>query len=125
MTKKNNLKILKFPNNAAQLERQVEAILFAAEEPLDIESIQEKLNTKANISKILESLENQYKKRGVNLVCIAKKWLFKKLGFPKGRKLPFVGVCLVHRPRHYHPQSTDQARGLVRGTALPNPTTEG
>ena len=64
MTKKNNLKILKFPNNAAQLERQVEAILFAAEEPLDIESIQEKLNTKANISKILESLENQYKKRG-------------------------------------------------------------
>jgi len=77
MTKKNNLKILKFPNNAAQLERQVEAILFAAEEPLDIESIQEKLNTKANISKILESLENQYKKRGVNLVCIAKKWSFR------------------------------------------------
>ena len=77
MTKKNDLKVLKFPNNVAQLERQVEAILFAAEEPLDIESIQEKLKTRANISKILHSLEKQYRNRGVNLVCIAKKWSFR------------------------------------------------
>ena len=77
MKKKNDLKILKFPNNVGKLERQVEAILFAAEEPLDIESIQEKLNTKVNILKILESLEKQYKNRGVNLVCIAKKWSFR------------------------------------------------
>jgi len=77
MTKKNDLKILKFPNNIAQSERQVEAILFAADEPLDMESIQEKLNTKVNISKILDSLEKQYKNRGVNLVCLAKKWSFR------------------------------------------------
>ena len=77
MNKKNDLKILKFPDHVAKLERQVEAILFAAEEPLDIESIQEKLNTKTNILKILESLEKQYKNRGVNLVCIAKKWSFR------------------------------------------------
>ena len=77
MNKKNYLKILKFPDHVAKLERQVEAILFAAEEPLDIESIQEKLNTKANILKILESLEKQYINRGVNLVCIAKKWSFR------------------------------------------------
>ena len=77
MSKKNNLKILKFPNNIAQLERQVEAILFAAEEPLDMESIQAKLNTNANISKILDSLEKQYKNRGINLVCIVKKWSFR------------------------------------------------
>ena len=77
MNKKNDLKILKFPNHVAKLERQVEAILFAAEEPLDMESIQEKLNIKVNILKILESLEKQYKNRGVNLVCIAKKWSFR------------------------------------------------
>ena len=77
MTKKKDLKVLKFPNNVAQLERQVEAILFAAEEPLDIESIQEKLKTKANISKILDSLEKQYRNRGVNLVCLANKWSFR------------------------------------------------
>ena len=77
MKKKDNLKILKFPNNSVQLERQVEAILFAAEEPLDVDSIQEKLKTRTNILKILESLENQYKNRGINLVCIAKKWSFR------------------------------------------------
>ena len=77
MTKKNDLKVLKFPNDVVQLERQVEAILFAAEEPLDIESIQEKLKTRANTSKILDSLEKQYRNRGVNLVCIANKWSFR------------------------------------------------
>ena len=77
MTKKNDLKVLKFPNNVVMPERQVEAILFAAEEPLDIESIQEKLKTRANISKILYSLEKQYRNRGVNLVCIANKWSFR------------------------------------------------
>ena len=61
MNKKNDLKILKFPSTVPQLERQVEAILFAADEPLSIEDIQEKLKTKTNISKILESLEKQYK----------------------------------------------------------------
>ena len=77
MTKKKDLKVLKFPNNVAQPERQVEAILFAAEEPLDIKSIQEKLKTRTNISKILVSLEKQYRSRGVNLVCIANKWSFR------------------------------------------------
>ena len=77
MNKKNDMKILKFPSNIAQLEKQVEAILFAAEEPLDIQSIQEKLKTRANVSKVLDSLEKQYKNRGINLICIAKKWSFR------------------------------------------------
>ena len=77
MKKNNDVKILKFPNNIASLERQVEAILFAAEEPLDLESIQERLKTKTNISKILDSLEKQYRNRGINLVSIAKKWSFR------------------------------------------------
>ena len=77
MKKKTNIKILKFPDNISNLERRVEAILFAAEEPLDIESIQEKLNSNTNINKILVSLEKQYVNRGINLVCIAKKWSFR------------------------------------------------
>ena len=75
--KKDDVKILKFPNSTSNLERQVEAILFAAEEPLDEESIQEKLKTKTNISKILNSLERQYQNRGINLICITKKWSFR------------------------------------------------
>ena len=74
---KKELKIFKFPNTANQLEKQVEAILFAAEEPLDIESIQEKLKSRTNVIKILQSLEKQYENRGVNLVCIANKWSFR------------------------------------------------
>ena len=77
MNKKDDLKILKFPNSSVKLERQVEAILFAAEEPLDIESIQEKLKTNTDINKILSSLEKQYINRGINLVRIGKKWSFR------------------------------------------------
>jgi len=77
MNKKKNLNILKFPVNITEAERQVEAILFAAEEPLDLESIQTRLKAKANVPKILKSLENQYKNRGINLICIANKWSFR------------------------------------------------
>ena len=70
-------KIIKFPMGLPEPERQVEAILFAAEEPLDIESITTRMKTKADVLKILESLEKQYKGRGINLVCIANRWSFR------------------------------------------------
>ena len=77
MKKKTNLKILKFPGNVTESERKVEAILFSADEPLDIESIEEKIKTKTDIKKILKSLEIQYRNRGINLVCIAHRWSFR------------------------------------------------
>ena len=77
MKKKTSLKILKFPENASGLERKVEAILFSAEEPLDLLSIEDKLKTKTDINKILNSLEIQYRNRGINLICIAGKWSFR------------------------------------------------
>ena len=77
MNKKKGLKILKFPTDTLEAERQVEAILFAAEEPLDLKSIQARLDVKANVPKILKSLENQYKNRGINLICIVNKWSFR------------------------------------------------
>ena len=77
MNKKKDINILKFPINIAEAERQIEAILFAAEEPLDLESIQTRIKVKANVPKILESLKNQYKNRGINLICIVGKWSFR------------------------------------------------
>ena len=77
MNKTKDSKILKFPTSIIEAERQVEAILFAAEEPLDLESIKVRLKVKANVSKILESLEKQYMDRGINLICIANKWSFR------------------------------------------------
>ena len=73
--KKNN--IINFPSSPSKLERQIEAILFAASEPLDIETIEKRIQTNTNIKKILENIKKTYKNRGINLVCIKNKWSFR------------------------------------------------
>ena len=73
--KKNN--IVTFPNNLSVGEREVEAIIFSAAEPLDIETIESKVSKKINVLNTLEKLQNIYSKRGINLVCISKKWSFR------------------------------------------------
>ena len=77
MKKKNKDNIISFPSNVSKLERQIEAILFAASEPLDIETIEKRVKTSLNISKVLENIKNNYIKRGINLVCIKDKWSFR------------------------------------------------
>ena len=77
MIKKKNLKILNFPNSIIESERQIEAILFSAEEPLDIETIKSRMTKKANVEQALNSLEQQYRNRGFNLISIAGKWSFR------------------------------------------------
>ena len=73
--KENN--IIKFPKKMTKLERQVEAILFAAEEPLDIETIEKRVQTNSNIEKILLNIQSHYKNRGINLICIKNRWSFR------------------------------------------------
>ena len=73
--KKNN--IINFPSAPTKLERQIEAILFSASEPLDIETIEKRVQTSVNIKKILENIKEIYKNRGINLICINKKWSFR------------------------------------------------
>ena len=51
--------------------------MFAAVEPLDEETIQERLNSKTRIAKALASLKTQYQNRGINLICISNKWSFR------------------------------------------------
>jgi len=73
--KKDN--IINFPSKPSKLERQVEAILFSASEPLDIETIEKRIQTNTNVKKILEHIKHIYKNRGINLVCIKNKWSFR------------------------------------------------
>ena len=73
--KKNN--VVNFPSNLTGGEREVEAILFAAAEPLNVDTIEEKISKKINVPKILEKLQTLYSSRGINLVCISKKWSFR------------------------------------------------
>ena len=74
--KKDN--IINFPSKLSSLEKEIEAIIFAAAEPLDIETIKNKISNKKNdVDKILLKLQSEYSERGINLVCISKKWSFR------------------------------------------------
>ncbi len=75
INKKDN--IINFPSKLSQIEKEVEAIIFAAAEPLNIETIESKISKKTNVLKILEKLQKEYSTRGINLVCISKKWSFR------------------------------------------------
>ncbi len=73
--KKNN--IIDFPSKLSSVEKEIEAIIFAAAEPLDIETIENKISKKVNVEKILFKLKSEYSDRGINLVCISKRWSFR------------------------------------------------
>ena len=77
MPNKKKINIITFPSSPSKIDRQIEAILFAASEPLDIETIEKRIQTNTNIKKILENIKKAYKNRGINLVCIKNKWSFR------------------------------------------------
>ena len=69
--------IVKFPSKLTDLEKEIEAVIFAAAEPLDVDTIESKISKKANVAKSLEKLQLEYSNRGINLVCIKNKWSFR------------------------------------------------
>ena len=78
MVNKKKFKILDFSNaKISNNERKVEAILFAAAEPLDVETIRSRIGKAIDVDKILLSLQKYYSSRGINLVCIRNKWSFR------------------------------------------------
>ena len=77
MNKLKNDNILNFPPSLREVEKEVEAIVFAAAEPLDIDTIESKITKKINVLNTLKKLQKIYENRGINLVCISKKWSFR------------------------------------------------
>ena len=69
--------VVNFPSKLTDLEKEIEAIIFAAAEPLDVDTIENKVSKKSNVLKSLEKLQNEYSNRGINLVCIKNKWSFR------------------------------------------------
>ena len=69
--------IVKFPSKLSDLEKEIEAVIFAAAEPLDVDTIESKVTKKGSVSKSLEKLQQEYTNRGINLVCIKEKWSFR------------------------------------------------
>ena len=72
---KNN--IISFPSKLSSIEKEIEAVIFAAAEPLDKDTIESKISKKTNIEKSLQKLQDEYSDRGINLVCISNKWSFR------------------------------------------------
>ena len=77
LNKDTNHNVVKFPKKLNDGEREVEAIVFAALEPLDIDTIESKISKKTDVLKILKKLQIEYSTRGINLVCISNRWSFR------------------------------------------------
>ena len=56
--------------------RLLEALLFAAVEPIDIETLRERMAEDVDISALLARLARDYAGRGINLVTVAGRWRF-------------------------------------------------
>ncbi|MBI1239437.1 MAG: SMC-Scp complex subunit ScpB [Alphaproteobacteria bacterium] len=61
----------------AQHRRILEALLFAAAEPLDEATLKERLPQGVDVAALIGHLQALYAERGVNLVSIAGKWTFR------------------------------------------------
>jgi segregation and condensation protein B len=68
------------PEDRRQNLRMVEALLFAAGEPLSAEEIAGRLPEGADIAGLLHDLQEMYAERGVTLVPVAGKWSFRTAG---------------------------------------------
>ena len=77
MKKEKKINVISFPSKLLDGEREVEAIVFAAAEPLDIDTIESKISKKIDVEKILKKIQSTYSSRGINLVCISNKWSFR------------------------------------------------
>ena len=75
INKKDN--IISFPSKLSSIEKEIEGIIFAAAEPLDVSTIENKISKKTDVEKALLKLQAEYSDRGINLICISKKWSFR------------------------------------------------
>jgi len=62
--------------DAAETERRVEALLFAAAEPLSAADLARRLPEGADVGRALATLKAAYEGRGVMLECVADRWRF-------------------------------------------------
>jgi len=56
--------------------RHLEALLFAAVEPIDVQTLRERMPEDTDVGALLARLVRDYEGRGVNLVRVADRWRF-------------------------------------------------
>ena len=114
----------------AQTIRFIEALLFAAPEPVPERAIAERLPDGTDVSAALDALAEHYRGRGVNLVQTGSGWAFRtaadlagqlKLEIVEPRKLPRVALETLAIIAYHQPVTRaeiEQIRGVAtsRGT---------
>ena len=55
----------------------IEAFLFAADEPLDLETLKSKVKKNTDVLQIVDDLQKDYQDRGINLIKLANRWSFR------------------------------------------------
>ena len=68
---------LSFQPDEAEIERRVEALLFAAAGPLTAAEIASRLPENCNVARAIAALRARYEGRGVELECVADRWRFR------------------------------------------------
>lgn len=110
----------------AQNLRLLEALLFAAADPLDEESISRHLSETADLPALLGELAESYGGRGVNLVRLAGGWAFRtapdlapklRLERPVARKLSRAAVETLAVIAYHQPVTRGEIE-QIRGVAL-------
>jgi segregation and condensation protein B len=110
----------------AQQLRLVEALLFAAAEPLSEDALARHLDEGANIPRLVRELAENYAGRGVNLVRLAGGWVFRtapdlapklRIERPVARKLSRAAVETLAVIAYHQPVTRAEIEE-IRGVAL-------
>lgn len=116
----------KKPERAGEHLRMVEALLFAASEPLDEKALSSSLPEGANLKALLSELQGLYEGRGVTLVNVAGKWQFRTapdLAFllrrekPEQRRLSRAAIETLAIIAYHQPVTRAEIED-IRGVAL-------
>ncbi len=92
--------------------RIAEALLFAAIDPVEEKELAKRMPEEADVSAVLEELKAEYALRGINLVRVGTKWIFRTaadLGWLLSREtneqkklsraaLETLAICAYHQP---------------------------
>jgi segregation and condensation protein B len=68
------------PGVSAEDVRIAEAMVFASPEPLEESAIAARLSEGADVDAVMEELRRLYDGRGINLVRVARRWMFRTTG---------------------------------------------
>ena len=69
--------MIQFTPDHGEIERRVEALLFAASGPLSAAEIARRLPEGADVGRAISALRERYHGRGVELECVADRWQFR------------------------------------------------